>query len=53
MSPLVIGPLCLLFRDHIFADTKHRWAIGSFPSHLIADYFQLLRSRRALMDDWL
>jgi hypothetical protein len=49
MSLPAIGPLCLLFRVHIFVDTRHGWAVGSFPSHLIADYFQLLRSQRALM----
>jgi hypothetical protein len=31
MSQLVIGPLCLLFRVRIFADTKHGWAIENFP----------------------
>jgi hypothetical protein len=50
MFPMAIVRRCSLFRVHIFADTKRAWAIENSPSHLIADYFQLSKSRLALMD---
>src|SRR4029450_7517712 len=49
MSPLVIGLRFLLFRVHIFADTKRGSGIRNSPSRLIADYFQFWKFQQAHM----
>jgi hypothetical protein len=51
--PMVIGRLCSLFPDHIFADMKRDWAIENSLSPLIADYFQLSKFQLALTDGLL
>jgi hypothetical protein len=53
MCPAAIARLCSLFPGHIFADTKRGWAIENYPSRLITAYFQLSKSRLALMDGLL
>ena len=51
MYPMANVRPCLLFLDHIFADTKRDWAIENSRSPLIADYFQWSKFQQALVDD--